>query len=207
MYMKNFIVNSYMNHIKKYNNYSEEKLEKIEYGLTGLYLTFSKMIIIFLIAIILGIFKETLIFMILFNILRTTSFGIHASKSWICLLSSLISFIGIPLLAMYININLYLKIVLCILNVILFFMNAPADTHKKPIINKKRRFLFKIITTITSIVYSILCILINNNFISNSLLLTMVLENIFISPLTYKAFNMPYNNYINYLKLHPDIIN
>ena len=205
--MKNFIVNSYMNHIKKYNNYSEEKLEKIEYGLTGLYLTFSKMIIIFLIAIILGIFKEMFILMILFNILRTTAFGMHASKSWVCLIISIIAFIGLPILCIKLKIHTYLKISICIICIVLFYKYAPADTKKRPIINKKRRFKLKISSTIISIVFSIFAIVINNNFICNCLIFSMILEIFFILPSTYKFFNLPYNNYISYLKEYPKHIN
>lgn len=205
--MKNLIINGYINHIKRNNDYSKEKLEKIEYSLTGIYLTFSKMFIIFLISIILGIFKEVLIFMILFNILRTTAFGIHASKSWICLLSSLICFIVLPIIAININLNIYLKILCCLICIILLYIYAPADTKKRPLINRKRRFKLKIATVAISIIFSILSIIINNNFISNCLIISMILENIFISPITYKIFNMPYKNYISYLEKHPELIN
>ena len=204
--MKRLMIDSYINHLRKSNNYSNEKLEKIEYSLTGIYLTFTKIIIIFLIAIILGIFKEVLLFMIIFNIIRTTAFGLHASKSWICLLSSLIFFIGLPLISLNITINLYFKILLSILNISLIFKNAPADTKKRPIVNKKRRLKLKITSTIIATLFSIDCLLINSNFISNSLIMSLLLENILISPLTYKLFNLPYNNYIIFLEKHPDFI-
>ena len=207
MKMKNLIVNSYMNHIKKNNNYSKEKLEKIEYGLTGLYLTISKIIIVSLIAFLLGIFKEMLIVMILFNILRTTAFGMHASKSWMCLLISIISFIGIPILCINLNMNVYIKIIICITCIILFSLYAPADTKKKPIINRKRRFKLKMITIFISLIFSIIAIIINNNFISNCLIFSMILEIFFILPITYKMFNLPYNNYITYLEKHPELAN
>ena len=118
--MKNIIVNNYINYIKQNKNYSKEMLEKIEYGLTGLYLTISKIIVIFILAFIIGIFKEMLIFMILFNIFRSTAFGLHATKSWVCLVSSIFAFIGLPLLAMSIKINTIIKIILCIICIILW---------------------------------------------------------------------------------------
>ena len=46
-----------------------------------------------------------------------------------------------------------------------------------------------------------------NNFISNCLIFALILENILISPITYKLFKLPYNNYITFLKEHPDFIN
>ena len=97
MQMKKIIINNIMNYIKKNTVYDEIKLKEIEYGLVSIYLTFSKLIVVLIISIILGIFKEVIIFTICFNILRTTGFGLHATKSWICLLSSTILFVGISI--------------------------------------------------------------------------------------------------------------
>ena len=85
--------------------------------------------------------------------------------------------------------------------------NAPADTHKRPIISKKRRLIYKSLSTILSVIFSVIAIFINNNFISNSLIFSIILENILISPFVYKLFNLPYNNYLTYLKNHPELTN
>ena len=45
--MKKFIINKWMNYIEKNTNYNEIKLKEIKYGLEGIYLTFSKLIVIF----------------------------------------------------------------------------------------------------------------------------------------------------------------
>lgn len=205
--MKKFIINNCMNYIKKYNDYDEGKLKEIEYGLTSIYLTSYKLIIICVISLLLGIFKDVLIFMILFNIIRTTAFGLHATKSWICLVSSTIIFIGIPILCRNIDINIYVKIIICILNIIFIFKNSPADTYKRPIVNKKRRLVYKTISTLIVITFSFIAVLINNNFISNCLILSSILENCLISPCVYKLFKLPYNNYITFLQNHPDFLN
>lgn len=202
--MKKIIINKCMNYIKKNADYNDIKLKEIQYGLEGIYLTISKMLIISLLCIVLGIFKEMLIFILLFNMLRMPAFGLHATKSWICLLSSTIIFVGIPIACIYLKINIYIKLILCILGIIGMLKNAPADTKKRPIVNKKRRKIYKIISTILAVIFSISAILINNEFISNSLLFALILENLLISPLIYKLFKLPYNNYITYLKEHPD---
>ena len=82
--------------------------------------------------------------------------------------------------------------------------NAPADTQKRPIVSKKRRFKFKIIATFITITFSLIAVLINDNFISNCLIFSIILENCLIAPTTYQLFKLPYNNYIDYLKKHPD---
>ncbi len=205
--MKNFIIKKCMNYIKKHNNYSNTKLKEIEYGLIGIYLTISKITIILVLAMLLNILKEVLLFMILFNIIRTTAFGLHATKSWICLVSSTIFFIGIPLICIYISVDNYLKVIIGIICTILIFKNSPADTYKRPIINNKRRLVYKILSTIISMIYFCTSVIINNIFISNCLIFSIILECFFISPLIYKLFKLPYNNYITYLKKHPELIN
>ena len=202
--MKNFIINKCLNYIKANTTYDEIKIREIEYGLVSIYLTISKLVIIFVFAFVLGIFKEMLIFSLLFNILRAPAFGLHATKSWICLLSSTIIFIGIPLICIYLKINIFVKIVICLIGVVLIIKNAPADTKKRPIVSKKRRLKFKIIATFITVIFSLVAIFINDNFISNCLIFSIILENCLISPTTYRIFKLPYNNYITYLKTHPD---
>lgn len=204
--MKKFIVNKIMNYIKKNTSYNDIKLKEIEYGITSIYLTFSKTIIILILSFILGIFNEVLVFMIFFSILRTTGFGLHATKSWICLISSTIIFIGSPLLCMHVSLNTFIKIIIGVIGVIFMYKNAPADTKKNPIVNKNRRTTLKIISTFSACVFLVSAIIIKNNFLSNCLILALALENILIAPFTYKIFKMPYNNYIDFLKQHPDFI-
>ena len=189
-----------MNIIKKSTNYDDIKLEEIKYGLTGIYLTLSKFIIVLLLSFILNITKQTLILLFFFNIIRLTSFGIHAKKSWMCLVSSITFFIGIPLIIKLFKINLIIKIILGIINIVLIYMYSPADTKKRPIVSPKRRKVYKYLSTLIAIIFVILSLIINNYYIQNSLIFALIIQNILISPLTYKIFKEPYNNYINYLK-------
>lgn len=205
--MKKLIMSKCMHYIKANTNYDEIKLKEIQYGLEAIYLTFSKLIIICILANILGIFKEMIIYIIIYNILRMPSFGLHATKSWICLLSSTILFIGIPYLCIILTIPIILKIVIGVIGTFLMFKNAPADTKKRPIVNKKRRQLYKTVSTILTIIFSFIAILINNNFISNCLIFAIAMQNCMISPVVYKIFKLPYNNYITFLKEHPEYAN
>lgn len=205
--MRKYIIGKCMDIIKKEKNYDNEKLAEIEYGLVSVYLTCSKIFVIAILSIIIGIFKEMVIFLLIYNIIRMPSFGIHATKSWICLLVSTIGFVGIPYLCLNINIPYGIKLIIGLIGIILMLKNSPADTEKKPIVNPKRRLIYKIISTIICIIYVIISITFNNLFISNCLILAVILQNIVISPLTYKLFKQPYNNYKNFLKLNPDFLN
>ena len=204
--MKKIIIAKVMSYIKKYKDYSDTELSEIEYGLVGIYLTISKLIIISILAIILGIFKEMLIFMVFFNMIRTPAFGLHATKSWICLISSAFIFLLIPYLCSIIEIHILVKTIIGVLNTILIYNYAPADTKKRPIVNKKHRFRLKTIATAIALCFTILSLLITNNFIANCMIFSLILENFLISPITYKLFKLPYNNYIDFLKSHPDFI-
>lgn len=200
--MKKFILDKCMNIIKNNKNYNDTKLAEIKYGLEGLYLMVTKLIVITIIAIILKITKEYLIFMLIYTIMRTPSFGIHAKKSWICLLTSTMSFIGFPLLAIYTKIDIIPRTIIGIISITGILLFSPADTHKRPIINKKRRMIYKTLSTIIATTYIILSITIKDQFISNSFFYATILQNILISPITYKIFKMPYNNYKTYIKTH-----
>lgn len=198
--MKEAFINSSMNMIQKYYpNYSEVKLAELKYGLLGLYLMISKSIIIFSIAIFLGIFKELLLFTVIYNIIRASSFGMHASKSWICLVASTSIFILLTYLSLNVTIPINIKLIIGIIGIIFMYKNSPADTAKKPIVSLKRRKIYKTISTLLAIIFVICSLIIDNNFLSNSFILSLVLQNIFISPTTYKIFNEPYDNYKTYI--------
>jgi len=196
--MKKKFLNLCLNIINNNNpNISEEKLDEIRYGLEGIYLTITKTIFIFLLAYILGIFKEMILMLLFFNILRTTGFGLHATKSWICWISSTIMFIIFPFIATNIYIPLDVKAILGIISIILIFMYAPADTKKRPLINKKKRNVWKFISTINCIILVFCSLFIEKN-ISNLIIFAIYTEILLINPLSYKIFNLSYNNYKKY---------
>lgn len=197
--MRKKVINKIMNYIKKYKNLDEESEEKIIYGLESIYILVTKLIIICTIAIFLGIFKEFLIFLLLFNGIRTFAFGLHATKSYICLIASTASFLILPYISTLIKFSNLGKIIIGVVCIGLIFKNSPADTHKRPIVNPKRRKRLKILSVIVAITYVTLSFF-TNSFLSNCLLFSLLLEVIFISPLTYRIFKLPYNNYINYIE-------
>lgn len=197
--MKEVFINNSINLIHKYYpDYDDVKLEELKYGLLGLYLLITKSIIIFGIAFFLGIFKELLIFMLIYNLLRAPSFGIHASKSWICLVSSTLIFIIATYLSVHIIIPINLKVIFGFIGIILIHKNSPADTAKRPIVSHKRRLIYKTISTMVAIAFVISSIVINNNFFANSFMFSLLIQCIFTSPTTYKIFGEPYDNYKSY---------
>lgn len=196
--MKAVFMNNTITFLKKYNNYSEKDLEKLEYGLEGIYLTITKLVIISVAAVLLGITKQFIALLILFNIIRFTGFGFHALKSYQCLFCSVAFFILIPLFFIEFDLskNVYAIIdSICIISYLLF---APADTIKRPLPNKRKRIIRKTITVIVGLIYSVLNMVFFGHWVSSVLISALVIQAIIINPLLYMLFGQPYNNYKNY---------
>ena len=197
--MKKLIINKCMELVTTYNkDLSQRDIDKIKYGLEGLYLTITKLIFIIIVSIILGIWKETLLLILIFNGIRLTAFGVHAKRIIDCLISSTLFFILFPILCIKLTIPLIVKIILFIPLTVLIGIFAPADTEKRPLINKKKRKIYKIISIIISIIYMTIAIVIKDNTLSNCFIFAIVIQIIIMLPITYKIFGVSYNNYKTY---------
>ena len=199
VFVKDLIIDNSLSLIRSNRpDYSEEKIEEIEYGLVGLYLTISKTIVIFIIAALLGVLKELIIFTLIYNVIRMPSFGMHASSSTWCLIASTTMFLGFSYLSTMISIPINVKVILGIIGIILIFKNSPADTEKRPIVNPKRRLVYKLISTGIAVTFVILSLVIQNDFWSNCFILGLLLQCFMTAPTTYKLFGQPYDNYKTY---------
>ena len=198
--MKNYFLDHSIIFITRYRKCNSKEIKKIRYGLEGIYLTFTKLLIIFLVSIILGIFKEVLISLILFNIIRFTGFGFHAETSLQCLIISLLLFVLLPYLFININLSKNIVFIISILCIISYLLFAPADTVKRPLPNRKKRIIRKLLTCIIGIIYTFLIFIFYDLKIMPLLLTALVIEAIMINPLLYKLFHQPYNNYKNFIK-------
>lgn len=199
--MREYVIGGSLRLIKSNNpDYDDEKMEILEYGLTGLYILITKSIIIFTIAYFLGILKELIIFTLIYNCLRSVSFGIHATSSTKCLILSTLSFIGFTYLAKFIVLPIGFKVIFGLIGLIYILIYSPADTEKRPIISSKRRTVYKILSTIIAFIMVVCSIVVNSTFISNSCTLALIMQCAMISPITYKLTNQQYDNYKNYQK-------
>ena len=153
---------------------------------------------IYIIAVILNSYKELTLIFLLYGTLRLTGFGIHAKSSKECWISSLLIFVPIPYLLKFIFIPKYINIILSIIGTILLLIYSPADTEKRPLIHKKKRIIYKILTTTISTIYTILNIITKDNILSNIITFSILLEAIIVLPISYKLFGLKYNNYLNY---------
>lgn len=195
--MRKKILNYIIGLITRENKYNEIKIQEIKYGLEALYVIVTRTLVFLIISILLNIFYEFLIFYLAYALIRSFSFGLHAKSSLMCFIISSFSFIGIPIISNIVIFNMLSKIILSVYFFIYFLFYSPADTPKKPLVNKINRKKLKIYSMILIIIY-IVGIFTLNALISNVLILTLLYQSILISPLSYKILNINYNNYLFY---------
>lgn len=194
--MKNYIINSTLNLLQNKYKYDDIKKNEIKYGLEGLYLVTTKIIIITLLAYLLGILTNYLLFLLFYIPIRSFSYGWHANKSYQCWIFSTISLLILPFIAGYITFNFLSKIIIIFVVLILFVIFAPADTMKKPIINPKKRLILKVLSVITVIMYALIVLMSSvQPIISNIIILSLIYQAAMITPVIYVLSNQPFNNY------------
>lgn len=186
-----------VNLAKRNKEYSNEDVAVMRYALEGIYLTFTKILVITLIACLLGLFKEYMWFVILYIPLRSVSFGWHANTTKECWVVSILSFILIPYIFSIITINEITKIILLTFSILVFALYSPADTKKRPIVNKKRRLLFKVVSLIITLVYCCYSFK-HSNLIGNLMIASLLYQSLLINPLIYKITHQEFNNYKAY---------
>lgn len=195
--MKEKFIVSIVNLAKRNKEYSNEDVEVMRYALEGIYLTFTKILVITLMACLLGLFKEYMWFVILYIPLRSVSFGWHANTTKECWVVSILAFILIPYIFSIITINEITKIILLTFSILVFSLYSPADTKKRPIVNKKRRLLFKVVSLIITLVYCCYSFK-HSNLISNLMIASLLYQSLLINPLIYKITHQEFNNYKTY---------
>ena len=159
------------------------KLAEIRYGLQGLYTLITKSFVTIFLAFLLDIVYEYFIFILFYIPLRSVGFGTHAKTNIHCWIFSTLFLLGLPFIFSYFKIGMITKIIIwsiCFINYIIF---SPADTKKRPMINKKRKLKFKFVILLFSILY--LFLILNLKSISNLILGAIVLEALLVNPIGY----------------------
>lgn len=200
--MKKIIINKLTDFIIHNKKCDDKDIKIYRYGLEALYNLVTKTIVILIITHFTKSTKECLLFILFYTFLRIFSYGLHASSSLTCWITTLPIYVGGSLLIKYLTAPKNVVIALWIIYILFVILWAPADTKKRPLIREKRRKLLKIESLIITIIYLLLIIFIKNKEILNAIFFSMILEGICICPLTYKITNSPFNNYITYLEEH-----
>ncbi len=130
------------------------------YGLFILSSQILYFILTIIFGILLGIFLESVIFYIVFQFIRTSAGGIHASSELKCEVVttlSLFSCLGIVKLCDLYNLKIVI-IILTIVAAVLIFLLCPLDTPEKPLTTKEKKYFRKKSWIILLIILTIICL-------------------------------------------------
>ena len=176
----------------------DERAEIIMYGLQNIIGELPKGIIILIIAYILGIFKLTLISILIIAPYRCCSGGVHMKTHIGCIVYTLILYSGSALLGKYIiltGISKYITaFIVWTFCMIMIKLYAPADTENVPILMKKERKQKQIFSYIALTVEIIIAIFISNTTIAGIIIFGDFIQTLTITRFAYKITNNKYGH-------------
>ena len=176
----------------------DERAEIIMYGLQNIIGELPKGVIILIIAYFLGIFKLTLVSMLIIAPYRGFSGGVHMKTHIGCIIYTLILYSGSALLGKYIILTGLTKYITaftvwtsCMIMIKLY---APADTENVPILMEKERKQKQIFSYITLTIEFIIAILISNTTIVGIIIFGDFIQTLTITRLAYKITDNKYGH-------------
>ena len=177
-----------------------ERAEIIMYGLQNIIGELPKGIIILLIAYFLGIFKITLISVLIIAPYRCFSGGVHMKTHIGCIIYTSILYSGSALLGKYIILTGITKYIIaftlwgfCMFMIKLY---APADTENVPILRAKERRQKQVFSYIILTFEFIMAILISNTTIAGIIIFGDFIQTLTITRFAYKITNNKYGHEI-----------
>ena len=183
---------------KKMPDMTDKKAEIILYGLQLIIGEMPKMILLFGLSFLLGIGWYMVFAYIAIIPYRTVSGGFHLHTHLGCIISTIVFFYGDIIISKYLILNDIQKYILVALSLVfgllMISMYAPADTEEVPIISKKERKTKKILSYITLIITLGASLVIQNQVLSNILIIGTILQSISISRIAYMLTKNKYGH-------------
>ena len=174
----------------------DERAEVINYGLQNIVGEIPKIFLLFIIALVLGMFKEVLFMFLVLTPYRGASGGFHLKTHLGCIIGTTAFYCGIVFLSQHIILEDITKYILTgiswIFGMFMIKLYAPADTENVPILSKKDRKRKQMIAYITYSIGLMAAVLIQDNVISNILLFGNLLQTLTITKLAYRLTKNKY---------------
>lgn len=178
----------------------DERAEIIMYGLQIIIGEIPKGIIILVIAYFLGIFKLTLISVLIIAPYRCVSGGVHMKTHIGCIIYTLLLYSGSALLGKYLilegSTKLIVGLTIWIFCMTMIKLYAPADTENVPILRKKERLQKQILSYIILTVEFIIAIFIPNTTIAGIIIFGDFIQTLTITRLAYNITKNKYGHEI-----------
>lgn len=174
----------------------DERAEIIMYGLQNIIGELPKGIIILLMAYFLGIFKITLLSLLMIAPYRCFSGGFHLRTHLGCIINTFILYGGTAVLSKCIilqGISKYITAsIIWIFCMIMLRLYAPADTENVPILRKKERKQKQLFSYIILTVELVIAILVKDTTIAGIIIFGDLIQTLTI---TRFAYNLTKNKY------------
>lgn len=176
----------------------DERAEIIMYGLQNIIGELPKGIIILLIAYLLGIFKLTLIAMLIIAPYRCFSGGVHMKTHIGCIIYTLILYSGAAMIGknfILMGLTKYIfGMSVWIFGMLMLKMYAPADTENVPILREKDRKQKRIFSYIILTAEITIAFVINNPVITSIIIFGDLFQTITITKFAYKITDNKYGH-------------
>ena len=175
----------------------DERAEIIDYGLHLVIGELPKNIVILGLAYLLGVFKLTLLAVILLLPYRAVSGGFHLKTHIGCIVGTTLIYCGIAKISCYIIFyNQILKYIIAlsvwIFGMIMVHLYAPADTENVPILSNRERKQKKMLSYIFLTFAILVACVIPNREITNILIFGYLIQSIMITRFAYKLTRNKY---------------
>ncbi len=174
----------------------DEKAEVINYGLQNIVGEIPKIFLVVIISYLLGIWKETVLTCLLLIPYKNASGGFHLKTHIGCIIATTTFYCGIPALAKIILLPVAWKyiiiVALWLFGMYMIKLYAPADTENVPILRKKDRRKQQIISYVTFSIGLVMAGIIQDNIVSNIIILGYFLQSLMITKLAYRLTNNKY---------------
>lgn len=181
---------------KEMPDIDDEKAEVINYGLQNLFGEIPKTFIMLFVAYILGIFEWALFTFVALFIYKGASGGVHLKTHIGCIIFTCTFYCIIPFISKFIVMSQIVKYIVVagvwIFGIIMIKLYAPADTESVPILQEKIRKKKRIVSYISFSIALLVAAIIQNNMISNILILANLFQTITITKFVYKITNNKY---------------
>ena len=174
----------------------DEKAEVINYGLQNIVGEIPKIFIMLGVAAILGIFPLALFTFVVLFPYRGASGGVHLKTHIGCIIFTTLFYCAIPFVSQYFVLEGIIKYIVIgcvwIFGMIMIKLYAPADTEAVPILEIKVRRKKKIASFISFTVGLFVALIVNNQMITNILLIGNFIQTLTITKIVYRLTKSEY---------------
>ena len=172
--------------------------KKFTVGIERILMSVSKLLIIYALSLLLGVFVQTVIIQFSFSLLKRYSLGLHALSNTVCTVVSCLLFVIIPWVLTGFELTNIGTVIAFIPVMSCLYLYAPADTKARPLIGAQLRTRFKQKAMVCGIIILMAALVIPNERVKLLVTIGAVYQVITILPLTYKILKRSERNYENY---------